>query len=393
LCLAAWLLLVAAAGTLAADSGQIAREQEKLEQLRDRISRLKGELEAVRGQRDAGQAALEQTDKAIGRLVADLRALDAREASAREELIRLEGERDAVMQRLGRMRGVLARELRMAYRNGRQERIKLLLNQDDPALVGRMLTYQGYFTRARGRRMAAFRATLDQLRDAEQVLREQQAKLAGLRAEQEQQAAQLGAEKARQADILADLKQRLDSGTSELGTLETDAARVNKLLASLRLALRDIPAGADQQPLAKLKGKLEWPVAGRISMRYGAQQAAGKMRARGIHITTRSGTDVHAIARGRVVFADWLRGFGLLLILDHGDGYMSLYGENSSLYKGVGEWVGHGEVIAAAGNSGGQLRTGVYLELRKDGQPVNPDGWFKGQPRAQRAARAGTGES
>ena len=110
------------------------------------------------------------------------------------------------------------------------------------------------------------------------------------------------------------------------------------------------------------------------------------------HITTRAGADIHAIARGRVVFADWLRGFGLLMILDHGDGYMSLYGENSSLYKGVGEWVDRGEVIAAAGNSGGQLRTGLYLELRKDGQPVNPDGWFAGKPASQRAARGGGGD-
>jgi len=375
---------------IAADTGQIAQEKQKLQLLRERINNLKGELESVRGQHDAQQTALEQTDKAIGRITAELRKLDRQEATAREELTRLEDERDAVRSRLGRMRAALARELQAAYRNGRQERIKLLLNQDDPALVGRMLTYQGYFTRARGRRMDEFRAVLDQLHGAEQVLLEQQTTLAGLRTEQEQQAAKLGKEKARQATILAELKQRLASGTSELGTLQADEERINKLLASLQQALRDIPTDAGLQPLAKFKGKLEWPVAGKISMRFGAQQASGKMRARGVHIATRSGADVQAIARGRVVFADWLRGFGLLLILDHGDGYMSLYGENSSLYKGVGEWVGRGDVIAAAGNSGGQLRTGLYLELRKDGQPVNPDGWFKGQPPAPRASRSGT---
>ena len=377
---------------VAADTGQIAQEKQKLQLLRERINNLKGELESVRGQHDAQQVALEQTDKAIGRITAELRRLDRQEATARQELTRLEDERDTVRSRLGRMRAALARELQMAYRNGRQERIKLLLNQDDPALIGRMLTYQGYFTRARGRRMDEFRAVLDQLHGAEQVLLEQQTTLAGLRTEQEQQAAQLGTEKARQAAILAELKQRLASGSSELGTLQADEERINKLLVSLQQALRDIPTDSGRQPLAKLKGKLEWPVAGKISMRFGAQQASGKMRARGVHIATRSGADVQAIARGRVVFADWLRGFGLLLILDHGDGYMSLYGENSSLYKGVGEWVGRGDVIAAAGNSGGQLRTGLYLELRKDGQPVNPDGWFKGQPPAQRAARAGAGD-
>lgn len=372
----------------AAGTGQIAQEKEKLQQLRERISKLKVDLESVRGEHDAQQTALEQTDKAIGQIFAELRGLGKQEVAARQDLTRLESERDAVRSRLDRMRDVLARELLMAYRNGGQERIKLLLNQDDPALVGRMLTYQGYFTRARTRRMDDFHATLDQLHDAEQVLLEQQAVLAGLRAEQEQRSAQLAAEKDRQGTILAELKQRLASGTSQLSALEADEQRVNNLVASLQQALRDIPPDTGKQPpLGKLKGKLEWPVAGTISMRFGARQAAGKMRARGVHIASRSGSDIHAIARGRVVFADWLRGFGLLMILDHGDGYMSLYGENSSLYKGVGEWVGRGEVIAAAGNSGGQLRTGLYLELRKDGQPVNPDDWFKGQPASLRAGR------
>lgn len=287
------------------------------------------------------------------------------------------------------MHGTLVRELRAAYRNGRQERIKLLLNQEDPAQVGRMLIYQGYFTRARSRRMDEFRTTLEQLQDAERVVREQQAALGELRAERERQIAGLDAEKAQQADIVAQLKRRLASGTAELGKLEADAERVNKLLVALQQALRDLPAPGDNRPLAKLKGKLAWPVAGRISMGYGAQLGAGKMRARGVHITTAAGADVHAIARGRVVFADWLRGFGLLLILDHGDGYMSLYGENSSLYKDVGAKVGAGEVVAAAGSSGGQQRTGLYLELRKDGQPLDPGSWFKGRPLAQQASRAG----
>jgi septal ring factor EnvC (AmiA/AmiB activator) len=388
-CLAAGLLLTA--GLAAADSGQITREQAKLEAVRERIGSLKRELEAVRGEYDSGLAALEKTDRAIGRITAEVRELDAREAAVRSELARLEDERDSVRERLGRMRAVLARELQTAYRNGRQERIRLLLNQDDPARIGRMLTYQGYFTRARNRRMDEFHATLDELHTTEQGMVEQQQQLAAVRADKERQAGALRTEKSRQAELLEQLGARLSSGKAELATLEADETRINQLLETLRQALRDIPVDSGGQPLAKLKGKLAWPVPGTIDMRYGARQAAGKMRARGVHIATAAGTDVKAIARGRVVFADWLRGFGLLLILDHGDGYMSLYGENSSLYKGVGEWVGRGEVIAAAGNSGGQLRTGVYLELRKDGRPLDPGGWFRGQPDAPRNARAAAG--
>lgn len=384
-------LLICAADIAVADSGQIAQEQAKLEAVRERIGSLKRELDSVRGEYDTGQAALEQTDRAIGRITADVRELDTREAAVRKELARLEDERDAVRERLGRMRAVLAKELQTAYRNGRQERIRLLLNQDDPARIGRMLTYQGYFTRARSRRMDEFRATLDELHATEQGMIEQQQQLASLRAEKERQAGELGTEKSRQAKLLEQLGARLSSGQAELATLEADETRINKLLETLRQALRDIPVDSGREPLAKLKGRLAWPVPGKIDMRYGARQAAGKMSARGVHIATTAGADVKAIARGRVVFADWLRGFGLLLILDHGDGYMSLYGENSSLYKGVGESVGRGEVIAAAGNSGGQLRTGLYLELRKDGQPVDPGGWFRGQPDAPRDDRADAG--
>jgi septal ring factor EnvC (AmiA/AmiB activator) len=389
-CLAAGLLLHAP-GLAAADSGQISREQARLEAVRERIGSLKRELEAVRGEYDSGLAALEKTDRAIGRITAEVRELDAREAAVRSELARLEDERDSVRERLDRMRAVLARELQTAYRNGRQERIRLLLNQDDPARIGRMLTYQGYFTRARNRRMDEFHAALDELHATEQGMVEQQQQLAAVRADKERQAGALRTEKSRQAELLEQLGARLSSGKAELATLEADEARINQLLETLRQALRDIPVDSGREPLAKLKGKLAWPVPGKIDMRYGARQAAGKMRARGVHIATAAGTDVRAIARGRVVFADWLRGFGLLLILDHGDGYMSLYGENSSLYKGVGEWVGRGEVIAAAGNSGGQLRTGVYLELRKDGRPLDPGGWFRGQPDAPRNARAAAG--
>lgn len=384
-------VLLCTSGVCAADSGQIAQEQARLEAVRERIGSLRRELDSVRGEYDAGQAALEKTDRSIGRITADVRELDNREAAMRKELARLESERDAVRTRLGRMRTVLAQELQTAYRNGRQERIRLLLNQDDPARIGRMLTYQGYFTRARSRRMDDFRAALDELHLTEQGMVEQQQQLAELRAEKQRQAGELGTEKSRQAGLLERLGKRLSSGQAELASLEADEIRINKLLETLRQALRDMPVDSGREPLAKLKGKLAWPVPGRIDMRYGAGQAAGKMRARGVHIATASGTDVKAIARGRVVFADWLRGFGLLLILDHGDGYMSLYGENSSLYKGVGEWVGRGEVIAAAGNSGGQLRTGLYLELRKDGQPVDPAGWFRGKPEAPVSARADAG--
>jgi septal ring factor EnvC (AmiA/AmiB activator) len=381
-------LLLLSPGLLCAETNPIDVEAGKLRELRARISAFKSELESVRGQHDSQQQALARTDKAIGAISAELRRLRREARQAGEKLAALETERSAARTQLNSTRRILERELRSAWLGGRQQRIKLLLNQDDPAVVGRMMTYQAYFTRARTQRLEQFQATIERLRLAEQALLEQQATIEELHIQQQEQSSRLSLEQETQRGILAGLEKQLKAGTTELSRLEQDEQRVHQLLQSLQQALRDIPPlESSQQSLRQLKGKLRWPAAGSISTPYGARQAAGKMQARGVHISSPSGTDVHAVAKGRIAFADWLRGFGLLIIIDHGAGYMSLYGENSSLYKAVGEWVSQGEVIAAAGNSGGQLRTGVYFELRKDGQPINPAAWFKGKPAALSAGR------
>ena len=380
-----WLLLLTPV-LLRAETNPVDVEAGKLHELRERISAFKQELESVRGQHDSQQEALAQTDKAIGAISADLRRLRLEALQAGERLAELETERSAARAQLNGMRRILGRELRTAWLGGRQQHIRLLLNQDDPAVVGRMMTYQAYFTRARTQRMEQFQATLERLRLAEQALLEQQATIEALHVQQQEQSSRLSREQETQRSILAGLQKQLSTGTTELARLEQDEQRVSKLLLSLQQALRDIPPPETSQvPLHRLKGQLRWPAAGHISTPYGARQAAGKMQARGVHISSPSGTDVHAVAKGRIAFADWLRGFGLLIIIDHGSGYMSLYGENSSLYKAVGEWVSREDVIAAAGNSGGQLRTGVYFELRKDGQPIDPAAWFKGKPAELRA--------
>ncbi|MGD8311716.1 MAG: peptidoglycan DD-metalloendopeptidase family protein [Gammaproteobacteria bacterium] len=354
---------------------------EQLKQLRERIGILKEELASMRGERDSLQEALQQAETEIGAVAAGLHQLDTQAVQARQEIGVLEAERRREREHLEDMRAILARELRSAYIGGRQEHIKLLLNQEDPAMLARMLVYHGYFTQARAGRMQEVRETLARLDRIEAELVEQQAAIERLRGQQRKESLRLAAEQEKRRRVLAQLETGLQHKTSELGALEQDEKRLQQLVESLQQALRDIPAPAgEDQSLASLKGRLHWPVAGRIAVNYGERHASGKLRSRGVHITTAAGAEVQAIAKGRVAFADWLRGFGLLLIIDHGGGYMSLYGQNRSLYKDVGEWVTRGEIIAAAGNSGGQTRTGLYLELRKDGRPFNPGSWFAGKP-------------
>ncbi len=376
-----------AAPALAAKDTEVRAKAAQLDKLRKRIGVLKDELEDVRGTRDARQAALERTDKAISGLIAELRITRTRVSDAEQQLAVLEQEQQAERSKLAAMRAQLKQEVRASYMAGRQERVKLLLNQEDPAAVARMLVYQGYFTRARTERIQDFRETLARLGEREQVLLERRASLEALYREQQAQSDSLTGEQARQHQLLVEIEKQLGDKTDELKSLQQDEQRLGKLVEKLRRALLDVPMGELDKPLKSLKGKLSWPVTGRVTRNYGEKLGVGDARSRGLMIATHADTDVHAIAKGRVAFADWLRGFGLLMIIEHGDGYMSLYGRNNSLYKGVGEWVERGEVIAAAGNSGGQRNSALYLELRKNGRPVDPRSWFRGKPRARTAAR------
>jgi len=358
-----------------------AEHNKKLELLREHISELKNELVSMRGQRDELQDALEKSEKEIGTVAATLRGLDRQAVHSRENIRELQRDLDAEELNLDTMRITLEKELQLAYMSGKQEQIKLLLNQEEPAALGRLMVYHEYFIRARTQAMQGIRDALERLSDIERELLVQRSEIQVLIELQQEKSSRLLEQQVLRQEILAQLQGRLTGKAGQLAELEQDERHLQKLVQSLQQAITDIrPPAGEYVSLRSLKGKLRWPVAGHISMHYGEQQFSGKLRSRGVHITSRSGADVHAIARGRVVFADWLRGFGLLMIIDHGDNYMSLYGQNRSLFREVGEWVARDEVVAAAGNSGGQAKAGLYLELRKDGRPFNPDSWFSGKP-------------
>ena len=366
---------------------EITTQTKKLQQLQQQIEAVRNEINTLQGQHNSLQDVLQKTEKQIGRVSAELRQLDARSAMVQQKIRELQDQRTREKARLGGMRARFEAELQVAYMAGRQQRIKLLLSQEEPAAIGRMLVYHGYFARARGEHIQLLQASLQQLQDIEMALDEQQTETARLRQQQADKSASLVEQQDSRRQVMAQLQAQMQSRTTQLGTLQQDQQRLQKLVQSLTLALQEIPQDDTQYTsLRQLKGKLRWPVAGRITRSFGAKEAQGSLQTRGVQIATQTGVDVQAIARGRVAFSDWLRGFGLLLILDHGEGYMSLYGQNRSLYKEMGEWVERGETIAAAGDSGGQSAAGLYLELRKNGKPFNPAPWFKGKPQPQQAA-------
>ena len=364
--------LIAHAGELFA--GEVEEQSARLKQLREHIGSLKDELGDMRGREAGLQRELESLDKAVGRSAAEMRKLEEEKAALQVRLAALEQEQRQQRRDMQKMRGRLVQDLRSAYLTGQQEQVRLLLSQEDPATVSRILAYHGYFTRSRSERIQAMRGTLAQLAATGQEIAAQQRQLDGLLDKQRDVAAELAGSQSERSRVLLKLQARLRDKSQELKKLQQ--------------ALRDIPPVADEsRPLHELKGKLRWPVAGRISMRFGARQAGGKLVSRGVRILAPAGAEVRAIARGRVAYADWLRGFGLLLIVDHGNNYMSLYGNNRTLYKEVGEWVKGGEVVATVGSSGGQSSDGLYLEMRKKGRPFDPGPWFAGKPSATRASR------
>ncbi len=364
------------------DTAPDARRREKVEELarlRERIKSLQEHLDSVRSRHDALRSELRDTETRIAAQARALERLEGEIGEHRKELARLQSERRHYRQQLAVQRKLLAEQVRAAYAIGRQEYLKMLLNQEEPAAVGRMLRYYDYFHRARSQQIDAARATLQQLAAVQTRIQDETAALQEKRARQARDKAALEGAYADRSRVMTRLDRDLHDKGAELARLRADEKRLGDLVERLKQVLADIPPEAgNQRPFAQLRGKLPWPVAGRVEPLFGKPRGVGGVRWKGVRIDAREGREVRAVSRGRVAFADWLRGYGMLIIIDHGDGYMSLYGHNQTLYKETGDWVEAGERIAAVGRSGGQERTALYFEIRHNGRPANPARWCHG---------------
>lgn len=364
----------------AANNAATGDQASQLEKLRTRIRALSSTLWAARGRRNSLQARLRATEQEIGAVSGRLRRLDGELRQQAQRLQTLERRKAHLETRLARERHTLADQLRAAYMMGRQEKIKLLLNQQDPGKVGRVLVYYDYLSRARAARIRAVMTRLDELRTVEQAIAQQTSALQRLRAGQREEKRALEANRRTRRRVLAALDAQIHGKGQELERLQRDARALRKLMDSLQRTPADIPARAARVPFATLKGRLPWPTVGRVIARYGQPRDIGNLKWHGVLIAAPAGGTVRSVGYGRVVFADWLRGLGLLIILDHGHGYMSLYAHNRSLYVKTGDWVKPGQVIASVGDSGGEPRPALYFEIRYQGRPVNPFQWCRGVP-------------
>lgn len=375
------LLLCIPVGLAAAPQGstnETAQDKaQRLEQLRERIQQLDTDLEDKRDRQSSIREELRQIETRLSHVHRNLRLSQQALKKARQQLTTLRQQRQQTRRYLDQNREVVSQMLRLAWAQGRQPRIKLILNQEDPSSLSRALAYHRYIHKERIQRIKTVYAKLQRLQQLEIDIAAQTRELSKLsQARQRKQATLKQGKRVRNA-VLARLKQQIATGSQQLGQLQKDQKQLQKLVQGLQTALADIPPEAGQrQAIRKQRGKLQWPTKGRIVASYGSRRSRD-LRWHGVMIATEAGAEVKAISHGRVAYSDWLRGLGLLVIIDHGDGIMSLYGHNEALYVEVGDWVETGDVIATVGNSGGLNRAALYFEIRQAGKPDNPKRWCR----------------
>ncbi len=359
------------------DDDQAAR----LERLRQQIQALQLTLNGQRDQQQQLRRQLQTAEKALGRLSRALKETARRLQRQISRLQRLRIQYRQQQQDLSRQRAMLARQMLAAYAMGRQSYLKIILNQQDPAVIGRTLAYYDYFNRARVTRMRAINVRLKEIQTLELAIHHETERLATLTKQQQRQLVSQQQFRRRRHQVLVKLDAEIHGKEQRLQQFLQDERRLRRLLGQLQQALSDIPPEAGYRgSFASLKGRLNWPAKGRILTRFGQRRrSSGKLKWQGVLIAAPPGAEVHSIHSGRVAFADWLRGFGLLIILDHGNGYMSLYAHNQSLYKSVGEWVAQGDVIATVGDSGGRNVPALYFEIRHNGRPDDPLKWCRAE--------------
>lgn len=354
-----------------------AQKEAELKKVTSRIDKVRKAVNADIERRDKLSVQLRDAELGVQGARQKLEELRAQRIESESRLRELEREQAKAEQELGAERGALAGELRAAYVNGREEQLKLLLNQEDPASFGRMLAYYGYFGRARADRIGSIRDRLEHLALVREKVAAENARLAGLEERQQQQVASLRAAQESRGKAVAAIEAQIKGRGGELKRLESQARSLEKLIVELRKALEDVPV-AKRAPFEPLRGKLPWPVQqGKVLARYGQPRAGGSLRWQGMLIGTDRGARVRAPFAGRVVYADWLPGMGLMLVLDHGGGYLSLYGHNEELFRKVGESVAAGDVIGAVGDTGGHNQPALYFEVRRGRNPVNPENWLQ----------------
>lgn len=372
------LMAVPSVLVFAADD-TIETQQRGLADVERRVQDLEQDLGKRQARRDDLMGELEQRERNIAALARSghqlAETIDAQEQAVRALRNRLTTEQEA----LRRERAALGNLLRSAYAMGRGDRVRMLLDQEDPSRFSRVMGYYGLLNRFRIQRIQAVTHRARELDSLARQAEEEKARLSLLARKQEETRTRLTTAQAERTALLASLEHSISTQAESITDLRAQAREMRLLLEQLERRARALPeAELRQEPLKKLRGRLGWPLADApVLSHFGSPKGDGTQLWDGVVLGTEEGAEVRAVHDGRVVYADWLRGFGLLLIIEHDEEYMTLYGNNQTLLKEPGEWVAAGDVVALSGSSGGRQSPGLYFAIRHRGQPLNPERWCR----------------
>ncbi len=415
-------ILLSCAFSIAVAADQRAQTKQELAQAAKDITELKKQLSKIKQEKSSAEQELKKTETEIGNLEKQVNALHQQEKKTAAELIELAQQEKELHNSRLKQQKLIAIQARAAYQAGQQEPLRLLLNQQQPEKFSRNLIYYQYIGQARQQQIQTFNETLRQLSNISSEINLQQAKLAQQQASLVSKQESLKTLRQQRQKKVATLAQQQRKETQSLKTREADQLALNQVLKTIEATLARqaqeaerkrqqllaeqqrqqakqllsnsksaSPGKQPQNPVvstaiihqggsfASVRGKLPWPVNGRLVARFGSARGDTRSKWDGVLISSQPGTQVRAIHSGRVVFADWLRGAGLLVIVDHGDGYLSLYGHNQSLLSRPGDIVKTGQALSTVGNSGGQDQAALYFAIRQKGQPTDPTQWCRTQ--------------
>lgn len=355
-------------------------KENELKSVHERINKVSQSIQAEAEKRDSLVGKLKEDDENIQSAREELADIKTRRLAVEQQLNLMLAERRATEQKIANERSQLANEISIAYMNGRSEQLKVLLNQQDPAQMGRMLSYYGYFAEERTRRIVTINDHLAHINMLAERIEQQSAKLRAIENDQAKGVSSLAKAREKRVTTLKQVETNLKNGNERLAKLQADAKSLERLIEELRAAAEArAQATGQSHSVVTGHGQWPWPVKGEVIARFGQLRSGGPLKWDGLMIATADGTQVHAPAGGRVLYSDWLPGLGLLLVIDHGNSIMSLYGHNEQLFKKQGDEVKQGDLLAAVGDTGLNGRSGLYLEIRNGRQAVDPLKWL-GKP-------------
>jgi len=362
-------------GSLAAAQDMIKANRE-LEQVRSRIQAIQRDVEREQGRRDDLSQALATVEREIGALGKRLHGLKQDVAARQSQIEKLDARRRALKSRLGGRLDQLSGQLRSVYMNGQQSKLRVLLSQDSPEKLGRMLAYYDYLASAQVEDIRLLRQQAAELIKTRKALTAERDALQEDQSRLQATLVKLEETETERERALTAVEQTLASRGRDLQSARRDETQLQNLIAEIRKKLASVDTTARAKPLQKSKGRLTAPVAGRTLARFGQSKPGSNLRWQGVWLQAGNGDPVRAAAPGRVVYVGWMHRYGLIAVLDHGNDFFTLYGHAQSVYPEVGDWIEAGQVIAAAGNSGGHRQTGVYFEIRQGRKPLDPAAWL-----------------